>query len=192
MTHEKMETLISRWDDPDLTPAEREQLEKVLAQDSAGREVFQQYQRLDEQLGQMPDVLESVDFDGLRQKVARAIAKAERPGQGHRVFWRRWAPLAAAAAIMMVAIPWKIMSPEKIEPPTGIQDGAVVLVNPQAPKNYANHIQVVQLGQPRFIEEQPEDVAGEVICLAFTSGGTMKPAKKTRPTGILPILNGSS
>ena len=93
---------------------------------------------------------------------------------------------------MMVAIPWKIMSPEKVEPPTGIQDGAVVLVNPQAPKNYANHIRVVQLSQPRFIEEQPEDAAGEVICLAFTSGGSAKPAKKTRPTGILPVLNGSS
>jgi hypothetical protein len=192
MTHEEMEILISRWDDPDLAPSEREQLEQVLAEDSAGREVFQQYQRLDEQLGQMPDILESVDFDGFRQRVARAIATVERSGRGHRVFWRRWAPLAAAAAIMMVAIPWKMMSPEKIEPPTGIQEGAVVLVNPQAPKNYANHIHVVQLGQPRYIEVQPEDTAGEVICLAVVSSGPAKPAKTTRTIGILPILNGSS
>ncbi|MCP4713174.1 MAG: hypothetical protein GY869_31475 [Planctomycetes bacterium] len=105
MKPEKTEELISRYNDPDLSDPEKDRMNQALAADADLRHIHQQYNRLDQALEQLPDGLEGVDFSGFSRYVNAAIDSVEANQIRHVSIWRYLAPLAAAAALIIVALP---------------------------------------------------------------------------------------
>jgi len=97
------ENLISRYDDPELNTAEREQLTELLETDDEARELEAQYRRLDAELETLSDGLDGVDFSGFRERIRESIESAPVVRLPHRRLWIRWAPIAAAAASVAIA-----------------------------------------------------------------------------------------
>ena len=83
MTPDELERLISRYDEADMSPEERAQLQNALAESPQARAILGEYQRLDEALsglsaGSKPDrdlseELDSVDYDALHARIIRAV-----------------------------------------------------------------------------------------------------------------------
>jgi len=101
MISKENENLISRYDDPELSTSERQQLTELLETDDQARELEAQYRRLDAELETLPDGLDGVDFSGFRRRIRESIETASAPviRRPHRYLWTRWAPIAAAASV---------------------------------------------------------------------------------------------
>lgn len=142
MLTQDMEILISRCDDPDLSAKQRRQLEQLLESDASAREYFQHLQSLDEHLASYGQQSADIDLAGFADAVNRKIDTAK-SAQRQNLLRRFWIPLAAAAAIMLVALPWfnQISSPPaQTDSP---KSSAVVLVQPQ-------QIQAPQIAQVKL------------------------------------------
>ncbi len=95
--------LISRFDDPDLSTAERAQLDKLLRSDPQARDLLEQYRKLNHRLEKLPDALENLDLSGFTQNVNRAIDLTLL--RKTRSFFRHTLiPLSAAAALVIAAL----------------------------------------------------------------------------------------
>jgi hypothetical protein len=120
METKELERLIARHDDAELTPEERAALTAALANQPEARALLRQYQRLDEALGQMGPVMgQRVDFADF---AARVQARLERTEVARPAVWRQWrimVPLAAAAALAVVFLPWMRWT----SPPTPVRTG---------------------------------------------------------------------
>ena len=99
MISKENENLISRYDDPELSTSERQQLTEFLETDDEARDLEAQYRRLDAELETLPDGLEGVDFSGFRRRIRESIESAPVVRRPHRQLWTRWAPIAAAASM---------------------------------------------------------------------------------------------
>ena len=113
------EHLISRYDDPDLNAAEREQLADLLETRDGARQLEAQYRRLDAELERLPDGLDSVDFTDFRLRIRESIEAAPVIRIRQHRLWNRWVPIAAAAAIAIACVSiWQALNTEtKIAPP---------------------------------------------------------------------------
>ncbi|GEM_PF-1451393 len=106
MISKENENLISRYDDPELSTAERQQLTELLETDDEARKFEAHYRRLDAELETLPDGLDGVDFSGFRRRIRESIEIAPAPviRRPHRQLWTRWAPIAAAASVAIAFI----------------------------------------------------------------------------------------
>ena len=103
MINKENEMLISRFGDPDLSSAERTQLDKLLQSDPQARDLLEQYQKLNQRLENLPDPLENLDLNSFTQNVNRAIdltlLRKSRSFLRHTLL-----PLSAAAALVIAAL----------------------------------------------------------------------------------------
>ncbi|KPK77564.1 MAG: hypothetical protein AMJ79_02720 [Phycisphaerae bacterium SM23_30] len=131
MNSEELEKLISRYNDPDLTDEERTQLDQVLEDDPVLRGILEQYQRLDGALGQLPDGLEKVDFARFSRQVREAVAGVEASWLSTLSLRRFLMPIAAAAAIIIAALPIFLLPDRRPPQPVGEFVAVVKLAQPQ-------------------------------------------------------------
>ncbi|MBN1846007.1 MAG: hypothetical protein JW810_10005 [Sedimentisphaerales bacterium] len=205
------EHLISRYADPDLPAAQRRKLERLTAEDPAARTLLEQYRRLDRQLAELPDGLDQVDFGAFRAAVRRRLAAETVTTYADRRSWRRWAPLAAAAALAISFLSgwWLLPTLRTPRGPANPSDGdrqavaavsrVIVDTRLSAPSQPRVSLIRVALAPPaegyapsRWQTESPEaDIQGEVICYTGSTG-----VLEDRPAtgaGILRVLmNGST
>ena len=176
MKPDKTEKLISRYNDPDLSDAQKDRMNQALAADADVRHIHRQYKRLDQALEQLPDGLEGVDFSEFTRRVRAAIASVEAPGTWRISPWRYLAPLAAAAALIIVAWPWYNFLSE----------------NPEKSTDTENFLSIVTLAPPQRLLGEPlvnqieiiQEPAGTVSPVLTEEGGVIcsvgAPAKSTR------------
>ena len=176
MKPQETEELISRYNDPDLSDSEKDLMNQALAADADLRHIQRQYQRLDRVLEQLPDGLDDVDFSGFTQRVSAATASAEAPGPKPISIWRYLAPLAAAAALIIVALPLYNFLSNNTETSTDTADfmSIVTLAPPQQ-----------LLGEPLVNQiEIIREPAGTVSPVLTEEGGVIcsvgAPAKSTQ------------
>jgi len=118
MISKENEHLISQYDDPDLSAAEREQLTELLETDDSARGLEAQYRRLDAELERLPDGLDAVDFTGFRERIRESIETAPVIRMPQRRLWNRWAPIAAAASIAIAFVSlWQALKTDTKIPP---------------------------------------------------------------------------
>ncbi len=208
------ENLVSRYDDPELSAAERRELIELLETDDEARDLEAQYRRLDAELETLPDGLDGVDFTGFRRRIRESIETAPVIRRPYRQLWTRWAPIAAAAsmAIAFVSI-WHSLSPEAKKQidihrgNTGIVEkvkpapvNRVLLVSAPAPSGA--RVNRIQLGasasaavEPSFAMDMENESVyddGGVICFV---GGENDEQETTvpSPTGFFgTLLKGST
>jgi len=212
MEPEELEMLISRCDDPDLSSQERAQLKAALENEPQAGELLAQYRRLNEALGQLPDHLESVDFERFADTVNEKIDSAERIQSRKKVVWRVFGPLAAAAAIVVVGLPWFFRSADNLHPVSpdrsfpvaavtrpdlgqGQSFALVRLSSPEAmpARRIVKHISVIAQGPSRAGAEQmllqeQDDSVGEVICYAGPKSVSKQTREKADENGFFAIF----
>ena len=121
----EQEFLISRFDDPDLTADERHELD-VLLQDPAAQAVLEEYRQVDAVLAKWPTAGKNYDVTAFTRQVNERLDRIERrAGSGRRAIWRYLAPVAAAAAVMIVVLPQWNRSGESGGPAGGSDLSAV-------------------------------------------------------------------
>ena len=138
MISKENEHMISQYDDPDLSAAQREQLTELLETDDAARGLEAQYRRLDAELERLPDGLDSVDFTGFRERIRESVEAAPVIRMPHRRLWNRWAPIAAAASVAIAFLSiWHSFKPETgPTPPLG---------NDEVVKGPTNNVQIADV-----------------------------------------------
>jgi len=104
MISKEHENLISRYDDPELSTAERQQFSELQETNDEARELEAQYRRLDAELETLSDGLDGVDFSGFRRRIRESLETAPVIRRPHRRLWTRWAPIAAAASVAIAFI----------------------------------------------------------------------------------------
>ena len=119
MSSDEPEKLVSRYNDPDLSNRERIRLDQTLEDYPDLGDVFEQYKRLDQALAQLPDGLEKVDFERFSRRVSEAVADAQAPRSVTISLRRYLAPLVAAAAVIIVALPLFLLLDHQPVPPVG-------------------------------------------------------------------------
>ena len=181
MISKKNENLISRYDDPELSTAERQQLTELLETEDKARGLEAQYRRLDAELETLPDGLDAVDFTGFRRRIRESIESAPVIQLPHRRLWTRWAPIAAAASVAIAFLSiwqfYKSGTGLQIEPTDG--GGIVSRVNkvelatgssqPVEPR--VNRIQLAVVVESSFVMDLESDSVyddGGVICFVGT------------------------
>lgn len=164
MVSKENEYLISRYDDPDLSPAELQQLGELLETDDAARKLEAKYRRLDAELETLPDGLDGVDLTGLSRRVRQRIESAAVIPLPRRRLWTRWAPIAAAASVAISLISlWYVFKPEPISPRHPLPTSPIATVSPMSkmrlatiepanPKRVVNRIRLSM--SPATVEEQ--------------------------------------
>ena len=182
MLTKEMEQLLLSFDDPDLTAAQRGQLDQLLQTNPEAREYHRQLQTLDQQMETLSGDLDKIDFRGFARAVNQRIDAAQARRQPRRILWRLLAPLSAAAAVMMVALPWINPPSTTTLPPTQQSVAQVTLTGPptiasvevaQVSISYrqpaAQNVSIVKVAPP---SQQPPvnpnfgDRKGEIICFA--------------------------
>jgi len=185
MISREHENLISRYDDPELSTVEREQLTELQETNDEARELEAQYRRLDAELETLPDGLDGVDFSGFRRRIRESIESVETAPvirMSHRRLWTRWAPIAAAAsvAIAFLSIWYKFKSDTTTPPPIPPESSYTNYVKiggddvkPSEPMVNQVQIALVPAGgmDERFDVDLESDAvydAGGVICFVGT------------------------
>jgi len=147
-----------------------------LAADADLRHIHQQYKRLDQELEQLPDGLDSVNFSGFTQRVSAAIASVEAPRTWRLSTWRYLAPLAAAAALIIVALPLYNFLSNNAETSTDTENfmSIVTLAPPQRllGEPLINQIEIIQ--EPAGTVSPVLTEEGGVIC---SVGAPAKPIR---------------
>lgn len=199
MISEKLEMLISRYDDGDLSAAERARVEAVLDEQPEARELLEQYRRLGGAMLEGPDVTAGVDFEEFAGSVRRSVAqipmqRAEE--RGSILLRRRWVwELAAAAVVMIGAVGWFVLAgkpgaPEKAAGPVVYVAGGqpaqlhrVIKVGLSEPKTAATGVirqAMVEIGQGQAngtkVARAGAQEMGQVLCCA---AGQISGSKKT-------------
>jgi anti-sigma factor RsiW len=133
MKTEELEILISRYDDGDLSAQEKAAVEAAVARDPAARVMLEQYRRINRELAALPSGLEGVDFAAFGQRVRRAVGgRTPAPATRDRKLWQQWrwaAPLAAAAALAVLTLPWLLTSRPTSAPQTARVAGPAVTIS---------------------------------------------------------------
>ena len=107
MLYNDLEILISRYGHDDLSAAEVVCVEEALRTNPEARKALEQYRRLDQELAQLPEVGEGVDYDSFAQRVRQAIEASTPSVSSRRLGLRRiLIPLAAAAVLFFAMRPW--------------------------------------------------------------------------------------
>ena len=179
MKPEETEELISRYSDPDLSDSDKDRVNQALTADADLRQIHQQYKRLDQALEQLPDGLDGVNFSGFSRRVSAAIASAEAPRTWRISTWRYLAPLAAAAALIIVALPLYNFLSDNAETSTDVGDfmSIVTLAPPQRllGEPLVNEIEIIQ--EPAGTVSPVLTEEGGVIC---SVGGAAKPIRSSQ------------
>lgn len=132
MEPQEREQLISRCCDEDLSPTEQRELEALMASDPQAGKLLEQYRRLDAALGDMGKVAPNVNWAEFNQRVQKALDETDMQLRARRRMptWRWLVPLSAAAAVMLVAIPFwfKTTKPEPAQIVTSTSPAVVVNV----------------------------------------------------------------
>ena len=168
MRSEEPEKLVSRYNDPDLTDRERIRLDQTLEDNPDLGDVFEQYKRLDRALAQLPDGLEKVDFERFSRRVSEAVADTQAPRAATISLRRYLAPLVAAAAVIIVALPLFLLLDHQPTPPVGDFVAVVKLAQPQTlfsqavVKNIGVIIPPESTGPEEFTSS--EETIGGVVC----------------------------
>ena len=196
MNSQELDIFFSRYNDPDLTDPERTRLEQALADDPVLDGILRQYQRLDRALEQLPDGLDDVDFSDFSRRISNAVMEAEVPSTIKFPLWRRLAPWAAAAALIIAALPlFLFMNPTAPTPtitPSGNEFQAVVELAPTQTLFGQTVVREVGYIIVPDTDENPimsEEAAGGVICYTQTlpvSGVRSRNFPNTVFFGILP------
>ena len=135
MISQENENLISRYDDPELSPSERQQLTELMETDDEAREFEAKYRRLDAELETLPDGLGVLDFTGFRRRIRESIESAPVIRMPHHRLWSRWVPLAAAASVAIAFLSlWQLFT-TKTTP----------LLPPSIGEGFTNKVMVKQL-----------------------------------------------
>ena len=120
MMREEQEFLISRYDDPDLTGSDRQELDALLDGEPEARAIVEQYRKLDDQLATLADHSSSVNLDRFRDGVNDKLDQLQARRPVRRLLWRVLVPLSAAAVFLLVALPWiQSYGPRIVEVKTG-------------------------------------------------------------------------
>jgi anti-sigma factor RsiW len=128
---EEQELLISRYDDPDLTDPERQELDALLDGEPEARAIVEQYRKLDDQLATLADLSSSVDFDRFRDGVNDKLDRLQARRPVRRLLWRVLVPLSAAAVFLLVALPWiQSFGPRVVE----VKTGGIVAIPTDVPR----------------------------------------------------------
>ena len=168
MSSEELEKLVSHYNDPDLTDRERIRLDQMLEDNPDLDDVLGQYKRLDRALAQLPDGLEKVDFERFSRRVSEAVAGAQAPRPATISIRRYLAPLIAAAAIIIVALPLFLFLDHPPTPPVGDFVAVVQLAQPQTLFDQAVVKNIGVIIPPEFAGPEEftssEDTIGGVVC----------------------------
>ena len=206
MISQENENLISRYDDPELSPSERQQLTELMETDEQARELEAQYRRLDAELETLPDGLEGVDFTGFRRRIRESIETAPAIRMPHHRLWSRWIPLAAAASVAIAFLTlWQLFTTKTtpLLPPT-LESGftnKVMVKQPASPPSQVvvNRIQLSAapsaVAAASFVVDRESDTVydeGGVICFVGSESDA-KGASEPSATGFLSsLLKGST
>lgn len=103
MITEEMEMLISRYDDGDLTDAERASLEAALDSDPEAQGLLKEYRRLNAALSEAPAGMAQVDLAAFSHTLSRSLTERRVVRRTSRTWWRL-GPVAAVAATILVGV----------------------------------------------------------------------------------------
>ncbi len=105
MNKQEKEYLISRYNDPDLTDAEKREIQACMEQDGEADRMLRQYQALDQGLERLAGKfdLKGVDFDRFASHLQDSLSALPRTAvrSAWRHHWHKIVPLAAAALIVL-------------------------------------------------------------------------------------------
>jgi len=206
MISREKENLISRYDDPELSPSERKQLTELMETEEEARELEAQYRRLDAELETLPDGLEGVDFTGFRRRIRESIDSAPVIRMSRRRLWTHWAPIAAAASVAIAFLSiWQLFTTKTtpLQPPA-LEEGftnkvMVKQLEAQPSQGVVNRIQLSAASRTvvaaSFAVDRETDTVydeGGVICFVGSESDT-KGASVPSATGFLSsLLKGST
>ena len=178
MLTNEMEILISRFDDPDLTKSERRQLDDLLQSNPEAQDYHRQLQSLDKRLNRLTAEIDRIDLRGFAREVNLRIDMVETPRRSRRSAWRWLAPLTAAAAVVMIALPWfnrpTITTPAPSSSvvvlahakPIDAQPVAQVMVSSAKPPTETSVVRVALASLQPALLPPGNDAQGEIICFA--------------------------
>lgn len=177
MLTNEIEILISRFDDPDLTDSERQELDQQLQSNSEAQEYHRQLQSLDKHLDALAPNIDQIDFRGFAYAVNKQIDAIQTSRPPRRIAWRWLAPLSAAAAIVMVALPWFNKPTPTPTPPTSIivlahakpiisQPIVRVTISSAKPQTQVSIAKVALASHQTVTPPEINDSLGEIICFA--------------------------
>ena len=215
MINKENEMLISRFDDPDLSAAERTQLDNLLQSDPQARDLLEQYKKLNQRLENLPNALDNLDLSSFTQNVNRAIdLKLLRKS---RSFLRHTlVPLSAAAALVIAALALFFTEAQNQTPkPQGDPERTAARVNDTnqgnpifatvtlapIPETFGStivrNVSISPMPDPALAMTgqgiSHHDGPGEVIAFASAPAVKPKPTKSQRTTNVFGFLfNGST
>jgi hypothetical protein len=170
MTHnKKIDVLLARYRDPELTETQRNQIDQLVQTDPEAGKILAQYQRLDDLLARLPNLTECVDFDRFSSDVSRSVRNTAI--ESRRIFlrlpslpsWRITIPAAVAAAAMAALLAWAVLMNRG-----PVQRTETKIALNSAPANF-----VRLYGNPQAQESRSgEKIVNAVqVCLNQGSGG---------------------
>jgi len=177
----EIEKLLLSFDDPDLTRSQREQLDDLVETSPEAKEYLRQLQSLNHQMEMLGVGLDSIDLSDFAQAVNQKIDATRSARSTRRPLWHWLAPLSAAAAIIMVALPWfnpptttTTVTPQAIakvvltQPATIASDPVVQVALSYAPPAPAKApiVQITLASQHMSTAPNPQELPGEIICFA--------------------------
>jgi hypothetical protein len=151
-TEDEKEFLITQLIDGTLSPLDRAELEKDLANDAELRALLRQHRNLDEILmSALP--LPDIEWDSFARKISASVAGAPLPIQRHRLP-RAWIGIAALAACVLIGVSvlnrsenTREIAPRNTTPPPVMVAQADV-TGPQSESQGNDAFSNVQLGAP--------------------------------------------
>ena len=149
MVTEELEILLSRYDDPDLSRSDRARAERALSQNAQAAVLLDQYRRLNQHLANLPDQLDGIDLEQFGRSVRQALDAASTPRRRpRRLLWPILAPLAAAAAVLLIVLPSGVLfDKEQSQPVPVLSEPRVPVVVMQSERPWTNRLAVVELSR---------------------------------------------
>jgi hypothetical protein len=178
--NEKLDLLLAGYNDPDLSEAQRLEIENRVRTDPEARKRLAEYQRLDDLLSGLPSLAKNVDFDHFSDGVSRAIRsttiKSKFVLSWENIRFRRVAIPAAAAAVMATALViWATLTNRFLPQSEFAGKTAYVRVMaPQAPVQIAgkgNYVKLFNSG-PKGTQAIEKIVTPVEVCLNQEGSGS--------------------
>ncbi|MCK5114904.1 MAG: hypothetical protein KAR11_09105 [Phycisphaerae bacterium] len=102
MNQEMLETLIGKFIDSEITPAEQRLLDEELMDNPQGRLLLQQFQQMHDQTRQLVSQKILPAGDSPETTFSRALATEDRSGSSPNISHSRWGNLAASVAAALL------------------------------------------------------------------------------------------